>query len=78
MRDAKKPSIAVISLGRKGGGPLYSFEMTKGLIENGCKVFLFISKYVENIDMWLMLKTEYTEIIKTYTGKISFVLKSKC
>ena len=72
----KRPKIAVIFLGRKGGGPIYSYEMAKGLIENGCEVYLFVSKYVDNLQDWLSLKTIKTEVIKTYTGKFSFVLNS--
>lgn len=76
IKVAKQPRIAVISLGRKGGGPAYSYEMTKGLIENGCKIYLFISKYAENLDKWLSLETEKTEAIKTYKNKFSFVLNT--
>lgn len=68
--------IAVVYLGRKGGGAAYAFEMAKGLVENDCQVYLFVSKYAENLSSWLSLKTAHTEIIKTYRGKFSFVLNS--
>ena len=70
--DLKK-KIAVIYLGRKGGGPVYAYEMTKGLIENGCEVYLFISAYVENLENFKTLNTCNTEIIKTYKGIFSFL-----
>ena len=76
MIKTKKPTVAVLFLGRKGGGPIYAYEMAKGLIENGCIVHLFISRYVENLNAWLSLKPESIEIIKTYKGKFSFVLNT--
>lgn len=68
--------IAVVYLGRKGGGALYSYEMAKGLIENGCEVYLFISKYAENLKHWKSLSYKNIEIVKTYKNKFSFVINS--
>ena len=43
-------------IGKKGGGPLYAYEMTKGLIENGVNVIAIIPDNIENLDMWETLE----------------------
>ena len=66
-------SIAVIYLGRKGAGPVFAYEMTKGLIENGVNVYAFISENVENLEKWKLLHTMSTEIIPTADNTLGFV-----
>lgn len=39
-------------IGKKGGGPLYAYEMTKGLIQNGLKVIAILPDNIENLEMW--------------------------
>lgn len=39
-------------IGKKGGGPLYAYEMTKGLVQNGVKVIAIIPDNIENLEMW--------------------------
>ena len=65
--------IAVIYLGRKGAGPAYAYEMTKGLINNGANVIVFISEYIENIESWKKLDLTGLEIIKTSKSTVGFV-----
>lgn len=65
--------IAVISLGCRGGGPVYAYEMTKGLIQNGHEVIAFISKDVENYGSWMKLKTKETEIVSTFSSVGNFI-----
>lgn len=68
--------IAVIYLGRRGGGPVYAYEMARGLIENGHHISLFISQYVENIGSWKALKADSIEVVKTYTSLRSYFINT--
>lgn len=77
-------NILVNYLGRKGGTALYSFEMVKGLIENGASVYGIISNQNEMLQEWKKLNLKKLVIIPTYSGKISclistikFLLKNK-
>ena len=74
MEKSKK--IAFIYMGRTGGGAVYSYEMAKGLISNGAKLYIFISKYIENYEKWLDLDAVCLESVPTYTNKINFVLNT--
>lgn len=74
--ESEMKTVAVIYLGRRGGGPVYAYEMTKGLIENGYHVYAFVSDGVENIEQWRALRTVATEEISTYHSEASFVFNS--
>lgn len=50
------PYIVVNFIGRKGGGPLYSYEMTKGIIQNGWSPIAIIPNNIENIKEWEKLE----------------------
>ena len=74
MSERKK--IALVYLGRTGGGPVYAYEMAKGLLANGAELFIFISKNVENYEKWQELKAEKIIAIRTYTNKANFIINS--
>ncbi len=68
--------VVVNYLGRKGGGMVYAYEMTKALIDNGCDVYAVVPAGIENLPMWKKLKLKELIIVKTYTDKVSFVWSS--
>ena len=67
-------NILVNYLGRKGGTAVYSFEMTKGLIENGANVYGIISAQNEMLSEWEKLGFKKLIIVPTYYGKMSFIV----
>ena len=69
-------NILVNYTGRKGGGSMYAYEMTKGFIENGVNVYAIISKQCENLDDWKKLKLKRLIIINTYTNKVEFFYRT--
>lgn len=69
-------NILVNFLGRKGGTALYSYEMTKGLIENGANVYAIVSKQNEMLLEWKKLPLKKLIVIPTYTNKYNFILNS--
>jgi len=68
--------VAVNYLGRKGGGMVYAYEMTKGLVDNGCDVYAIVPEGIENLSMWKELKLKELILVKTYTDRVSFVWSS--
>lgn len=68
--------ILVNYTGKKGGGLLYSFEMTKALIDNGNSVSAIISYKAENINEWKNLKLKRLFIIETYSNKFTFIINT--
>lgn len=67
-------NILINYLGRKGAGAVFSYEMTKGLIENGANVYAIIPKTIENIEEWKKLPLIKLVEIDTYNDSKSFVL----
>lgn len=65
--------ILVNYLGRKGGGMVYAYEMTKGLLENGYKVSAIIPQGIENIEIWKKLPLCKLYLLKTYNNNFSFI-----
>ena len=72
----KNKIVLVNYPGRKGGGAMYAYEMTKALISNGCKVAIVISKDIENIREWRKLKSVKTIEIDTYNTGREFIINS--
>lgn len=56
-------------IGKKGGGPLYAYEMTKGLIQNGAQVIAIIPDNIENLEMWNTLNGCRVVPIKGYDDR---------
>lgn len=52
--------------GRKGGGPLDAYKMTRALLELGLPVAVILSEQIENLTMWEDLKLEKLVLIPTY------------
>ena len=44
--------VVINYLGKRGGGPLYALEMTKGLAENGLHTIAIIPDNIENLSDW--------------------------
>ena len=65
--------ILVNYTGRLGGGPMYAWEMTKGLLENGAEVSAVVSRYVQNLEAWKQLPLKKLVVLDTYTNKYSFI-----
>ena len=71
--------IALLYLGRKGAGPIYSIELAKAILEKGCCLLAIVSSYSDNIDDWRKFQSEYAfnlQEIKTYNSKKEFLLNS--
>ena len=71
-----KEVIVVNYTGRKGGGELDAYEVTKAFIKQGENVIAIISDQIENISMWKQLSIERLIIIQTYRDKFTFVVNS--
>lgn len=70
---------ALLYLGRKGAGPVYSIELAKALLEKKCSLMAIVSSYADNIEDWRKLQKEYDfdlNVIKTYNSKKEFLLNS--
>ena len=57
MRGRK---ILVIFLGTHNAGPVYAYEMTKGLAQNGAIISAIVSSYAVNISAWRALPDGFT------------------
>jgi glycosyltransferase involved in cell wall biosynthesis len=73
MRERK---ILVIFLGTHNAGPVYAYEMTKGLIQNGATVSAIISSYAVNISAWRSLPLKRLVEIPTYRDKKEFLIET--
>lgn len=76
VNGGERMRVVVNYLGRKGGGMVYAYEMTKGLVDNGCDVYAIVPEGIENLSMWKKLQLKELIVIKTYTDKVSFVWSS--
>jgi glycosyltransferase involved in cell wall biosynthesis len=73
---AMSKNVVVNYTGRKGGGALYSYEMTKSLVENGCNVYAIISEDVENISEWKKLNLRDLIVIPTYASVFEYMINT--
>lgn len=64
-------NILVSYLGHSGGTNLYSYEMTKGLIQNGENIYAVISEENTMLNRWKELSLKKLIIIPSYKSKIS-------
>lgn len=73
----KEKKVVVVNYpGRKGGGAVYAYEMTKSLLKNNCSVYAIISKDIENIEMWRKLPLTELILISTYSNKLDFLVNT--
>lgn len=69
-------TIMVNYSGRSGAGPIFAFEMTKGLLENGAEVVAVVSSGITNLDEWKELPLKELVIIETYSNKFNYIIHS--
>lgn len=69
-------TILVNYTGRTGGGPIFAYEMTKGLIESGVKVVAIVSKDIANLCEWKKLSLDKLVCLSTYSNKINYMANS--
>lgn len=71
--------IAITALGRRGAGPMYSFEMAKALSANH-SIFAVVSAYAENIQLWREEEKSNPNFsileVNTYTTLASFLIQT--
>lgn len=73
MRDK---NILMIFLGTHNAGPVYAYEMTKGLVENGAIVSAIVSSYAANISAWRSLSLKKLVEVPTYRSKKEFLIET--
>lgn len=73
MRGRK---ILVIFLGTHNAGPVYAYEMTKGLAQNGAIISAIVSSYAVNISAWRALPLKKLVEVPTYRSKTEFLLET--
>lgn len=73
-----KKTVICNYIGKKGGGPLYAYEMTRGLIENDYAVIAILPENIENIDLWNTLDGCEVITIKGYSESYIALLVSAC
>ena len=69
-------NVLVIFLGTHNAGPIYTYEMTKGLLQNGAVVSAIVSSYTVNISDWRSLPLRKLVEIPTYRNKREFLLET--
>lgn len=62
--------------GRKGAGPLVSYEIAKAFIDKGLPVVAVLSDQIENLSLWKKLKLEKIVLIPTYHNALELIVKS--
>lgn len=72
--------IVVLYLGKRGAGPMYSYEFTKALLQKDINILAFISSECENINLWKKLESIYCnlniEIVYTYNNVKQFIFNT--
>lgn len=61
--------------GRRGGGPLAAYEMTRALTEQGQSVAAVISDATENLESWKQLPLKKLVVIPTYHSPLTFIYR---
>ncbi|MBD5449293.1 MAG: glycosyltransferase family 4 protein [Lachnospiraceae bacterium] len=68
-------NILVNYIGTRGAGPVFSLEMVKGLLKNGCNITAIISEHMENYAEWKKLPIKQY-VIKSYRNKWEYLFNS--
>ena len=68
--------ILVNYTGRTKAGPVFAYEMTKGLLDNGAEVYAVVSAQAENIEDWRTLPLKRLIELNTYTNKWEFIRRT--
>lgn len=69
-------TVVVNYIGRKGGGAVYAYEMTKSLIENGCRVYAVISEEIENLSKWKELQLAELVQVPSYSSFAEYLIRT--
>lgn len=69
-------NILMIFLGTHNAGPVYAYEMTKGLVQNGAIVSAIVSSYAVNISAWRALPLKKLVEVPTYRNKKEFLIET--
>lgn len=69
-------NILVNCMSRRHSSEIFSYEMTKGLLNNDCSVYAIIPDCIENLEQWKLLPLKKLFIITTYTDIKSFVINT--
>lgn len=69
-------NILMIFLGTHNAGPVYAYEMTKGLLQNGAVVSAVVSSYAVNISAWRALPLKYLVEFPTYRSNREFLFET--
>lgn len=70
-------NILVNYIGTRGAGPVFSLEMVKGLLKNGCNITAILSDHMENYEEWEKLPIK-KYVIKSYKTKWGYLVNSFC
>lgn len=69
--------IVVLYLGKRGAGPMYSYEFTKALLQKNINILAFISSECENMQLWRELDSNCSNlnlvIVSTYKNVKQFI-----
>lgn len=68
--------IIINYIGRRGGGTLDAYEMAKALVHAGQNVIPIIPGTIENRKLWEGIGFQRIVFLDSYTGVVSFVLRS--
>jgi len=71
-----KKAVLINYLGRKGGGALYAYEMTKALTEMNCDVYVILPKNIDNLNSWKALNLKELYLVDTYSNTITFIINT--
>lgn len=71
-----KKRVVVNYPGRKGGGAVYAYEMTKSLIAQGCRVYAIIARDIHNLEKWQQLDLEELVLLATYNHKSDYLINT--
>lgn len=70
--------LCLLYMGKKGAGPIYSFEMARHLADKNIQLLCVLSSMIENIDKWKELQSTYSNVnlfvYQTYSTRIEFFL----
>lgn len=72
--DMKNKRIVVNLVALHGGGPAYSYEMTRGFAENGCEVLAILSPKMDNYQQWKTIPGIRIINVSGYSNKFNFII----
>ncbi len=67
-------NIIVNFVALRGGGCIYSLEVTKAMCKNGHNVYAIVSSKMDNLEEWKSIPSLHLIIVRGYSNKINFFL----